>query len=77
MPPTKDIDKIMDPARLPIWARLCLHLLQRGIATMNGEFFILSDAHTKEDIDRTIEAFSDSLDAMIAEGTLNQALMVG
>ncbi len=77
MPPTKDIDKIMDPARLPIWARLCLHLLQRGIATMNGEFFILSAAHTKEDIDRTIKAFSDSLDAMIAEGTLNQGLMVG
>jgi len=76
IPPTRDIEKIMDPARLPVWARLCLHLLQRGIATMNGEFFMLSAAHTKEEIDQTIEAFSDSLDAMISEGTLSQALRV-
>jgi glutamate-1-semialdehyde 2,1-aminomutase len=72
MPPTKDMDKIMDPARLPIRARLCLHLLQRGIATMNGEMFILSAAHTQEDIEQTIDAFGDSLDAMIAEGTLDE-----
>jgi len=76
MPPTKDIDKIMDPARLPIRARLCLHLLQRGIATMNGEMFILSAAHTEEDIDQTIDAFGDSLDAMIAEGTLGKTLIL-
>jgi len=76
MPPTKDITKIMDPARLPIRARLCLHLLPRGTATMNGEMFILSAAHTEEDIDQTIQAFSDSLDAMIAEGTLGQAFRV-
>jgi glutamate-1-semialdehyde aminotransferase len=31
---------------------------------------IVQAAHTKEDIDQTIEAFGDSLDAMIAEGTL-------
>jgi len=40
---------------------------------MDGELFILSAAHTKEDIDQTIHAFGDSLDAMIAEGTLSQA----
>jgi len=74
MPPTKDIGKIMDPARLPVRARLCLHLLQRGIATMNGEIFILSAAHSKEDIDQTVQALSDSLDAMIAEGTISSAL---
>jgi len=51
--------------------RLCLHLLQRGVATMGGRIFILSSIHTEADIDQTIKAFSDSLDAMIAEGSLN------
>jgi len=73
MPPTRDIEKIMAPTAATMQSRLCLHLLQRGVATMDGEIFILSAAHTKEDIDQTIEAFSDSLDAMIAEGTLSQA----
>jgi len=73
MPPTKDIKKIMDPTAAAIQSRLSLHLLQRGIATMDGELFILSAAHTKEDIDQTIHAVGDSLDAMIVEGTLSQA----
>ncbi len=73
MPPTRDIKKIMAPAAAAMRNRLCVHLLQRGIATMYGERFILSGAHTKEDIDQTIEAFGDSLDAMIAEGTLSRA----
>ena len=73
MPPTRDIKKIMALTAAAMQSRLCLHLLQRGVATMDGEIFILSAAHTKEDIDQTIEAFSDSLDAMIAEGTLSQA----
>jgi hypothetical protein len=29
-----------------------------------------------EDVDQTIDAFSDSLDAMLNEGTLGQALRV-
>jgi glutamate-1-semialdehyde 2,1-aminomutase len=66
-PPTKDVQKIVNPAMATVKNKLCLHLLQRGIATMGGRFFVLSAAHTKDDIDRTIEAFSDSLDAMIAE----------
>ena len=73
MPPTRDIKKIVAPMAAAMQSRLCLHLLHRGVATMDGEIFILSAAHTKEDIDQTIEAFSDSLDAMIAEGTLSQA----
>jgi hypothetical protein len=40
---------------------------------MAGRFFILSTAHTEEDIDQTVKAFGDSLDAMIVEGSLNQA----
>jgi len=73
MPPTRDIKKIMALTAAAIQNRLCLRLLKRGIATMDGEIFILSAAHTKEDIDQTIEAFGDSLDAMIAEGTLSRA----
>ena len=73
LPPTKDIRKIMNPAMMPIRIRFGLHLLQRGIATMSGRFFILSAAHTEQDIDQTIQAFGDSLDAMIAEGSLSKA----
>jgi len=76
MPPTRDIKKIMDPAMEPMQTRLGLHLLQRGIATFGRGFFALSAAHTREDIDQTIDAFADSIDAMINEGTLGQALRV-
>jgi glutamate-1-semialdehyde 2,1-aminomutase len=71
MPPTRDVSKLM--TRSPARARLCLHLLQRGVATMGARLFILSAAHTEEDIAQTVKAFGDSLDAMIAEGTLDQA----
>jgi len=76
MPPTKDIERIMDPAMDPVYTRLCLHLLQRGIAVTTKGFYVLSAAHTTEDVDQTVDAFSDSLDAMIKEGTLSQALRV-
>jgi glutamate-1-semialdehyde 2,1-aminomutase len=75
LPPTKDIDKLM--AGVPTKQRLCLHLLYRGVATMGARFFILSAVHTEEDIDQTVKAFGDSLDAMIAEGTINQATLRG
>ena len=67
-PPTKDAAKLT--TEVPDWHRLSLHLLQRGVSTMGGKFFILSSAHTKEDIDRTITILCDSLDAMIVEGSL-------
>ena len=63
LPPTKDVDQIMG-RNLPRQP-LCLHLLQRGIATMGGRMFILSAVHTEEDIDRAVEALCDSLDAVI------------
>ena len=72
MPPTKDTDRIL---RLETKVRLSRHLLQRGISTMSARFFILSCVHTIEDIDQTIKALSDSLDAMIAEGTISQATL--
>ena len=74
IPPTKDAKKIMNPEMLPMHTRLALHLLQRGIAAFDRGLFILSAAHSKGDIDQTVDALSDSLDAMIAEGTLSQDL---
>jgi glutamate-1-semialdehyde 2,1-aminomutase len=71
VPPTKDVDKIMGMASTK--TRLGHHLLHRGVSTLSARIFILSCMHTIEDIDKTIKAFSDSLDAMIAEGSLNKA----
>jgi glutamate-1-semialdehyde 2,1-aminomutase len=59
LPPTRDVDQIMG-RNLPRQP-LCLHLLQRGIATMGGRMFIVSAVHTEEEIDQTIEALCDSL----------------
>jgi len=70
LPPTKDVSKIV--SGMSMKTRLCLHLLYRGISTMAGRFFILSTAHTEDDIDQTIKAFDDSLNAMITEGTLGK-----
>ncbi|MCD6299666.1 MAG: aminotransferase class III-fold pyridoxal phosphate-dependent enzyme [Dehalococcoidales bacterium] len=70
MPPTKDVSKLVAGASTK--SRLCLHLLHRGVATLGGRMFILSTAHTEEDIDQTVKALSDSLIAMIEEGTLTK-----
>ncbi len=67
MPPTKDFKQIMNPAMTAIKNELCLRLLQHGVATMGARMFIMSAAHTKEDIDRTVEAFGSSLDDMTEE----------
>ena len=71
LPPTKSMQKIVDPSTTPAKTDLCLRLLQKGVATMGARFFVLSAAHTKEDIDQTIKAFASSLDEMIASGVLN------
>jgi len=70
LPPTRDIKKLCNPAVAPTWARMLLHLLQHGVANMGGRLYVMSAAHTEEDIDQTIKAFAESLDAMIAEGSL-------
>jgi glutamate-1-semialdehyde 2,1-aminomutase len=72
LPPTKDVKKLTNPAMTPVKMRLCLHLLQRGVATLGARFFVLSGAHTKADVDQTINAFEDSLKDMLEEGTLKQ-----
>ena len=73
LPPTKDIEKLCDPAMTPIWTRMLLHLLQRGVSNMGGGRYIMSAAHTDEDIGKTVKVFGESLEAMIAEG----AFLVG
>jgi len=68
LPPTKDPGKLLNPKNTPTFQRLCIHLLQRGIANMNGWVFVLSAVHSEEDIHKTVEAFTSSIDAMSAEG---------
>ena len=70
LPPTGDVTKLISGAAQK--GRLCLHLFQRGIATMGGRFFVLSAMHAGEELDRTVEALISSLDAMSAEGSLAQ-----
>ena len=70
MPPTKDVKKIINPETTAVNTLLALHLIHRGVATMGGRFFILSAAHSKRDVDQTIEAFGSALDDMVVKGIL-------
>ena len=69
--PTKDAAKLTDPSMTPILNRLLIHLLQRGIANILGSIFIFSTMHTGDDVDKTINAFRESIDAMLNEGSLS------
>jgi glutamate-1-semialdehyde 2,1-aminomutase len=77
LPPTRDIKKLCSPEMTPIWARMLLHLLQRGVSSLRGNLHVMSAAHTREDIDQTIRVFGESLDAMIAEGSLPKSVVCG
>mgnify|MGYP006301988515 CR=1 FL=1 len=70
-PPTADPKTIMgDESIVSAKTLLGLHLLQRGIATMGGRYFIMSAAHSQADVDRTMEQFAGSIDDMAGEGLL-------
>jgi len=72
-PPTTDVKKIIGSKETgALKTLLGLHLLHRGIATMGGRFFVMSAAHSKEDVDGAMQAFAASLDAVAAEGMLPQ-----
>lgn len=71
-PPTNDIKKLFNPALGSIRTKLCLHLLSRGVATMGARFFVMSGAHTRADVDQTVNAFEDSLKEMLEDGTFKQ-----
>jgi len=72
LPPTKDMQKIFRQASIPLRSRLNLLLKQSGIHTPAGRLFTLSAAHSEEDVDQTVRAFAESLDVMIAEGSLGK-----
>jgi glutamate-1-semialdehyde 2,1-aminomutase len=72
LPPTGDVGKLYNLALLGTRDRLCLYLLHRGVATLGARLFVLSSAHSKEDINLTVEALAESLDAMLTEGTLKK-----
>jgi len=71
LPPTSDVTKLMSKADVKL--KLCVHLFQRGIATMGGRFFVLSGMHTEKELDQTVDALISSLDAMVADGVIKKA----
>jgi glutamate-1-semialdehyde 2,1-aminomutase len=68
-PPARDVEKIV--GMVPAKVRLGHHLLQRGVAILGGWLFVFSAAHDEEDVAKTLAALSDSIDAMLAEGSLD------
>jgi len=78
MAPTRDARNITDPTYGPIRDRLVLHMLNRGVSILTAigsAYFVMSSAHTKEDVDKTVVRFASSLDAMLAEGSFPKALL--
>ena len=43
-------------------------MLNHGVHVMGGQVFMVSAAHTEEQIDRTIQAFEDSLRELREDG---------
>ena len=71
LPPTKDAQKLLGAGAAK--TELCLRLLQGGVATMGGRFFVMSAVHSEADIDQTLDVFISALKEMAAEGTVPQA----
>lgn len=70
MPLTGDYSRLTDPGMNRVFARLLLHLLQRGVSNIMGSIFVFSSAHEKEDIEYTLNAFGEALQALSSEGVL-------
>jgi hypothetical protein len=70
LPPTKDPSKVFDPTFMAVKPRLDIEMIRRGVATMGGWMFILSAAHTEQDVDQTLAVLGDAVDALITEGRL-------
>lgn len=69
-PPTRDMKKMLagDDER----QRLGFYLLHHGVHTHQGRVFILSMAHTKHDVDRTVEALCRAIHDAMAEGAIGE-----
>ena len=72
--PSNDTQMIMAPQYLPVRQRFGLHLLHRGVAAFRGSMYVFSAAHTEADVQQTLQAFEDSLRAMLDEGTVPSEL---
>ncbi len=70
LPPTKDVQKLLGGGTAK--EELCLRLLQRGVATMGGRFFVMSAAHSEKDVDQTIDALMAALGELADEGLLQK-----
>ncbi len=69
-PPTRDARKMLAGGEEK--QRLGLYLLQHGIHTHQGRMFILSIAHTKDDINRTVDALVKALGEAMADGSIGE-----
>ncbi len=70
LPPVKNLSRLTDSAMLPVFNHLLLHLLHRGVSNLLGSIFIFSVFHSKDVLDQTLYALSESLQAMLDEGSL-------
>lgn len=74
--PTRDWTRLVDPLRAPVYRRLDLELLTRGVASLRGEALMFSAAHQAEDVAQTVAAFRAALTAMLEDGALTAAGLV-
>ncbi len=70
-PPTRDAERMLagDAEK----HKLGTYLLHHGIHTHQGRMFILSMAHTREDIDRTVDALISAIGDAMADGAIGQS----
>jgi len=69
-PPTMDSRKLLAGSEEK--HKLGMYLLQYGIHSQQGRMFILSAAHTEEDIDRTVQALVRAIGDAMAEGAIGE-----
>jgi glutamate-1-semialdehyde 2,1-aminomutase len=74
-PPTPDSRRLLAGAKEK--HKLGVYLLQHGIHSQQGRMFILSIAHTRDDIDRTVAALVRSIGEAMAEGVIGELPRVG
>ncbi len=69
-PPTTDMKKMLAGSEEK--HKLGVYLLHRGIHTHQGRMFILSVAHTRKDIDRTVEALVKAIGDAEADNAIGE-----
>ncbi len=74
--PARDWTRLVDASRAPIYRRLDLEFLVRGVASLRGEALMFSAAHQPADVEHTVAAFRAALVAMLEDGALSPAGLV-